>query len=154
MKKVGDNIKLFDIMGKVHTITCQIKKVDYNSTLKKSKKNELKDARFITMSIIRAIYKKQYSYADIASFFCQDHATAIHGIKKSLQDYDSNKYYRQDYKEIYFRVCSFLDIKIGGYKHLTSSQIIHRLKGMVYSERDANIIIATEKMLDELSLRV
>ena len=154
MKKVKCDPKLHDIMGKVHTITCQIKAVDYNSTFKKTKKRELKDARFITMSIIRSIFKKKYSFADIGSFFDQDHATAMHGVKESLKDYDANKYYRQDYKEIYFRVCTFLNIKIGGYSNLTSRQIIERLKIMMYKEREANIIIATEKMLDELYLRV
>jgi len=86
---------------KIIRLCCNILHMDYEKVISRSRKQELVEARFMIMTLLRNDISMRLSLTRIANYFsCKDHTTVINAIYK-------NDIYCEtipEYNQVYYRL--------------------------------------------------
>lgn len=87
-------------LDNIFHFVCKFYYVEPDFVKSKTRKREAKDYRHIFFYIVRKYFHHSYSYAFIGSYFTQDHATVINGIKNVNNRMDTDKAFKDSIKRL------------------------------------------------------
>ena len=139
-------MKLEEKIEIIHKKTCDVFKVDYDSTFLKTKKNEYANARQVTMSI--ALNNLKCTLKEVGNFFGKDHTTVLHA-KKVVNNFIATE---PDFAYKYMNVEHFSReyFKIKKKQIISKSDVMKELKKLIYSQKNINLTINANKYLCQL----